>query len=859
MSSSRRNPAAWLVAALAAVTCLVILATASPAAASVFRNSERWDVFQGRPGGAPGHARIPVCIVEGSSVAQLNADAPIPALHPPNPTLAYVIAQIRDSLHDTWETGSSVRFVDWRPCPQLSAAERAAAVGFYIHPEAGNGAFPGRSGRGRTTAAENTIHIRPWGQNANPDQCIRFRELYFVYDIACAREYAAHEFGHVLGFQHEWYHPLTPSTCTNDDGVSPLGPADLTDTWVDDGRYTISNRVQFDRESLMVYGSDCANVTGERFGSPGLSPFDAEGLRRIYPPVQDVGVLRTAAGCGPAEPVVLELNGEQTTRGSSTQGWTGSSHASGGNTTLAFCRADGLRFTRTSRPYAVLRLGPECPAGSWPVTRLFDAEDDGWGTRVSDAAAADPSLRITFLKGHVAGDSDLILQLCYFPAASAMPMPSLGRPYGVFALPGFPGAVASGSIHTDDENDGNMNDLAGAMPGVLEAGPDTTLHVVQVLGDSGPSITDIAPQTTDEDVAVGPLAFTLADPDTRVDALSVRTTTTNPAVVPASGVALAGSGASRSVTITPAPEASGSSLVTVLVTDGRWADSTTFLVQVHAVNDSPAVTLVPGAPVAEGAWLELEARASDAEGDPLDYEWAVSAGELTGSGASPRFRLDDGPASPTVTVTVRDPGGATATATQTLEVANVAPRVFAGPDVATYWGVPVSFAAEARDASAADTAAGLSSAWRFGDGSSGERSMNATRAFAAPGRFVADVRATDKDGGQGSDTREVVVDRRPTSVEYKSFALPFGAPLPDAVLVDGVDAATSRLANRKLLIRVDGADDKSRLHAHADAAGVVRVTLPEPLAPGSHALAIEFPGDDDYAPSSVEVAVDVLP
>jgi hypothetical protein len=105
-----------------------------------------------------------------------------------------------------------------------------------------------------------------------------------------------------------------------------------------------------------------------------------------------------------------------------------------------------------------------------------------------------------------------------------------------------------------------------------------------------PVIGTVADQTMDEDSPGRELAFTVSDPDTSPAALTVDAASSNPALIPVSGVVLSGSGADRAVTVTPLPDQHGSAVITLTVSDGSLSASTSFTVTVNPVNDAPTVS-----------------------------------------------------------------------------------------------------------------------------------------------------------------------------------------------------------------------------------------------------------------------------
>ena len=98
----------------------------------------------------------------------------------------------------------------------------------------------------------------------------------------------------------------------------------------------------------------------------------------------------------------------------------------------------------------------------------------------------------------------------------------------------------------------------------------TNATTVFTINDS-PVIGTIAAQTTPIGTATAAIPFTVADPETAAADLTVEAFSTNPVLLPASGIVVGGSDGSRTITLTPAAGLSGSAPVTVLVTDAGGA------------------------------------------------------------------------------------------------------------------------------------------------------------------------------------------------------------------------------------------------------------------------------------------------
>jgi hypothetical protein len=105
-----------------------------------------------------------------------------------------------------------------------------------------------------------------------------------------------------------------------------------------------------------------------------------------------------------------------------------------------------------------------------------------------------------------------------------------------------------------------------------------------------PTISNIANQTTNEDTLKGPISFTIGDPETPAGTLTLGKASSNTTLVPISNIVFGGSGANRTVTITPTLNLSGSATITISVSDGALTTSDSFVLTVNPVNDPPTFT-----------------------------------------------------------------------------------------------------------------------------------------------------------------------------------------------------------------------------------------------------------------------------
>ena len=127
-------------------------------------------------------------------------------------------------------------------------------------------------------------------------------------------------------------------------------------------------------------------------------------------------------------------------------------------------------------------------------------------------------------------------------------------------------------------------------------------HAFQVTVDGfndPPTISAIANQSTSEDVPTAAIPFTVGDPETPAADLTVTATSDNVGIIPDANIIIAGSGANRTVQVTPEPNQSGAAIITLTVSDGVNSTPTSFQVTVNTVDDAPTITVIPNQTIAE--------------------------------------------------------------------------------------------------------------------------------------------------------------------------------------------------------------------------------------------------------------------
>jgi predicted outer membrane repeat protein len=127
-------------------------------------------------------------------------------------------------------------------------------------------------------------------------------------------------------------------------------------------------------------------------------------------------------------------------------------------------------------------------------------------------------------------------------------------------------------------------------------GQDTFTLTVNPVNDA-PTVSDISNTSTDEDTPTGNINFTVSDVDNPAGSLVVTGSSDNQTLVPNANISFGGSGANRTINITPAQSQFGSATITVIVSDGALTGQDTFVLTVNPItfivdntSDNPALS-----------------------------------------------------------------------------------------------------------------------------------------------------------------------------------------------------------------------------------------------------------------------------
>lgn len=215
-----------------------------------------------------------------------------------------------------------------------------------------------------------------------------------------------------------------------------------------------------------------------------------------------------------------------------------------------------------------------------------------------------------------------------------------------------------------------------------------------------PHISSLVDQTINRNTSTVPLTVTLRDAETSAAVLNLSAFADDPLLIPEANIGFSGSGGERSLMVTPRPNLTGTTRITVRVTDeGGLSAETSFNLtvsgppRISGIGPQKTNLNVPTAPIAfsisdaesAAANLVLSAQASNPA--------LVSAANIGFGGSGGQRNVVITPTTNVsgtslITLTVRDPGGLSAVSGFTLTV-NAPPRISAIANQQTLINIPV--------------------------------------------------------------------------------------------------------------------------------------------------------------------------
>lgn len=165
-----------------------------------------------------------------------------------------------------------------------------------------------------------------------------------------------------------------------------------------------------------------------------------------------------------------------------------------------------------------------------------------------------------------------------------------------------------------------------------------------------PVISTIGNQSINEDGTLGPLDFSIGDPETPAGSLGLTVGSSNPALIPVGNINLGGSVSNRTVALAPVANASGAAQITLTVSDGTNQASSTFTVTVHALNDAPTLNALGNLTLNQGAGEQTVVLSGISSGATNENQHLVVTAASSNPALIPSFFVDYTSASPTGTL-----------------------------------------------------------------------------------------------------------------------------------------------------------------------------------------------------------------
>jgi PKD repeat protein len=207
-----------------------------------------------------------------------------------------------------------------------------------------------------------------------------------------------------------------------------------------------------------------------------------------------------------------------------------------------------------------------------------------------------------------------------------------------------------------------------------------------------------------------------------------------------------------------------SGTITVVVVSQAPGDLIADAVRVASGIAPPAATFSGPSSVNEGtstATVTFTNQAGGTGGYTYSYDFGNTgtfeiSGSTSASAVIPESYVDDGPSTLVVRGRISDSMGNVSDYTRSITINDVSPTPSISGPFSAETGSPQTFKASAASPSTADTNAGFTYAWKFGDGTTAS-GASVSHIYATAGTYTVTLTATDDAGGVGTTSSSVNV------------------------------------------------------------------------------------------------------
>lgn len=263
------------------------------------------------------------------------------------------------------------------------------------------------------------------------------------------------------------------------------------------------------------------------------------------------------------------------------------------------------------------------------------------------------------------------------------------------------------TIHATAANAGSWTNSATVSAAGSDVNSANNTAKVTAAVNAPPLISAITNVVTVQDVAAGPIGFSISDAETPAASLVLSAASSNTNLIDAAHIVFGGNGANPTVTLTPLPGQYGATAITLSVNDGMATSATSFGFTVLQLNHPAVLAAVPDYVILEKDSLVFTNKAVDSDVPAQTLSFSLSNAPLgaavdSSSGVFSWTPTEaQGPSTNLITMIVTDNGTPPLSAARNFTVAvlesNEPPVLAPIGDYSIHAGMTLTFTNSATD------------------------------------------------------------------------------------------------------------------------------------------------------------------